>query len=230
VATQVPQAPLAPDGNLGTSPWAVPLLIHAKDDQVAQVKEDKPKKDKKSGKSWGLIIVLALMVLLISGGIGAIAGSNVVARAGYESRLASSMTVAVLKIPRLGDDYAVPILEGTSWAELRQGVGWYAKTGRPAEIGNFALAGHRLGWGQPFANLDSLEVGDEIQVVVNGKTFTYLVITGPTVFSNESVDVIAPVPGDPDRLPTKPLITLTTAASMLPSPDRLVVIGELVLD
>jgi sortase A len=133
-----------------------------------------------------------------------------------------------LEIPRFGESYGVPIRPEVSTGSLRKGVGWYEGTGQVGGYGNFALAGHRLGWGQPFAQLSMLEVGDEIRVRVGETTFVYRVITPPTIVSHKDAEILAPVPGDPQRRPTKALMTLTTAGSLLPSPDRIVVIGELV--
>jgi len=186
---------------------------------------DTEKAPTRARRYWGWLVVLGAIIVLIGGGIGALVLSNSVATSRYAD---ITDEVATLSIPRFGHDYAVPIVEGTSLADLRRGVGWYDQTAQPGQIGNFALSGHRLGWGQPFADLGSLQVGDTIIVSVGTVTYTYHVITGPIHISEKQTSVLAPVPGDPSRTPTKALITLTTAASLLPSPDRLVVIGELV--
>ena len=181
-------------------------------------------KPKRSKRYWSWLVVLIAIIVVIGGGIGALAISNLVATGRYAD---IEGDVGTLSIPRLDTD-AIPIISGTSLQNLRQGVGWYDTTASPGQVGNFVLTGHRLGWGQPFAHLDTIQVGDQIIVRTNAGTFTYKVITGPTVVSDNETDILAPVPGDPDRAPTKALITLTTAASLLPSPDRLIVIGEIV--
>jgi sortase A len=186
-----------------------------------------PANHKRSQRSWGWLIMLIVIVLAAGGGMGFVLVSNALASNNYKSRISSGDLVATLTIPRFGDSYAVPIVEGTSLEDLRQGVGWYSTTSAPGQVGNFAIAGHRLGWGQPFADLETLQVGDEIRVTKGETTYTYHVITGPTVILADQSNVLAGVPGEPERAPTKALITLTTAASLLPSPDRLVVIGEL---
>ena len=177
----------------------------------------------KPRRYWSWLVVLIAILVVIGGGIGALAVSNILAT----SRYADTAEIGTLSIPRLGADYSVPIVSGTSLEDLRQGVGWYEGTASPGRVGNFALTGHRLGWGQPFANLGTLQVGDEIIIHTQGETFTYTIVTGPTMVSANETDILAPVPGDPDRMPTKALVTLTTAGSLLPSPDRLVVVGEL---
>ena len=72
--------------------------------------------------------------------------------------------MAILTIPRFGADYKVPILVGTSDYALGRGVGWYENTQLPGQIGNFAIAGHRVGKGEPFLNLDKLRPGDAVIV------------------------------------------------------------------
>ena len=58
---------------------------------------------------------------------------------------------AILRIPRLGDNFQVPIVEGVSLADLAEGVGHYPDTALPGEVGNFSVAGHRATNGEPFA-------------------------------------------------------------------------------
>lgn len=178
-------------------------------------------------KKWGWLVMLVVIVVLFGGGYGFFRLSNALAASRYEEHITSGDTAGVLAIPRFGAEWRVPVIAGTSLADLRQGVGWYDGTAAPGQVGNFALAGHKLGWGQPFEHLADLQVGDEINVTVGDDTYTYTVITGPTTVSNKDVDVLAPVPGDPTRTPTKALITLTTTATWLPSPSRVVVVGEL---
>ena len=175
--------------------------------------------------SWGWLIALIVLGLVVSGGLCTWAATNWIATSRYAARIDAGDIVGTLVIPRLGDT-VIPIVTGTTMESLHQGVGWYEGTALPGEIGNFAVAGHRLGWGQPFAGLDTLEVTDEIRVTAQGKEYVYKIIIGPTVVSDTQNDVLAAVPGALDRPPSKPMITLTTAATWLPSPERLVVIGE----
>src|SRR4051794_648449 len=72
--------------------------------------------------------------------------------------------IAILYIPRLGNDYSFAIVEGTSDKDLTKGPGHYTGTALPGQVGNFAVAGHRVGNGEPFLNLDHLRAGDAIIV------------------------------------------------------------------
>ncbi|HQG17335.1 MAG TPA: sortase, partial [Ornithinibacter sp.] len=56
---------------------------------------------------------------------------------------------AVLRIPRSGEDYARPIIEGTGRDVLALGVGPYVGTAGPGQVGKFALAGHRTTFPSP---------------------------------------------------------------------------------
>jgi len=190
------------------------------------------KGDRREGRGrrgpWAWVIVLIVAFVLVGGVYGTYSATNAMA----DSRYAAADpgvggVVARLTIPRLGSTYAVPVVAGTSDSALREGVGWYEGTAGPGELGNFAVTGHRLGWGQPFANLDTLQVGDEVRVTTPTATFAYTIVTGPTVVAGDDTSVLAPVPGDPGGTPTRAIITLVTAASWLPAPERLVVVGEL---
>jgi sortase A len=202
--------------------------------RAPETKQDTPTKPAKAAKAdrprkyFGVPVVLITSLLLLAGGFGAYVASNALATSRYSSVIDAPDTIGVLEIPRFGDSYRVPILRKVSLSSLRSGVGWYEGSANVGEYGNFALAGHRLGWGEPFSQLSTLSLGDEIWVTVGETRYTYTVITAPTRVSRTDTEVLAAVPGDPDRLPTKALITLTTAATLLPSPERIIVIGELV--
>lgn len=135
---------------------------------------------------------------------------------------------ALLTLPTSSGDQPLPIIAGTS--NLGQGVGWYDFTTEPGELGNFAIAGHRVGHGAPFANLLALEVGDEVIVETQNFIYTYRVILAPRELTVSSTDawVLDPVPGDPTQVPWEATLTLTTAQDLMWSNDRSV--GFAVLD
>ena len=76
--------------------------------------------------------------------------------------------IALLRIPAFGARYEVPIVTGTSLAVLSRGVGHYQSSAMPGQVGNFAIAGHRITHGQPFARLLELTKGDQIIVETLG--------------------------------------------------------------
>jgi len=137
--------------------------------------------------------------------------------------------IGLLRIPKFGAAYEVPILEGTDLSVLSRGVGHYPTSGQPGQIGNLAIAGHRVTHGQPFSRLLELDKGDQVVVETRSAIYTYVLDTAPrdlTVTETASW-VLDPVPGQPDATPTQPLITLTTCQDLFHSPDRSIGFGHL---
>ncbi|MDO5535809.1 MAG: sortase, partial [Propionibacteriaceae bacterium] len=142
---------------------------------------------------------------------------------------ASGEPVALLRIPAFGPDYEQPILAGTDAETLTRGLGWYAGTAAPGEVGNFAVAGRR-GVTGPLAPIGRLASGDEIVVETGDAVHTYAVSDDPAPFTVAETDtwVLQPVPGRPEIQPTEALLTLTTGQELVRSPERLVVFATLV--
>lgn len=80
---------------------------------------------------------------------------------------------ALLYIPHIGNDvWATPIFEGVQSKQLDSGVGHYPQSQIPGADGNFSLFGHRTSYGQPFAHIEQLQIGDE--VIVETKEFWFV--------------------------------------------------------
>jgi sortase A len=137
--------------------------------------------------------------------------------------------IALMSIPAIGLK-DVPVLEGTSDDILARGIGHYRKTADPGQIGNFAVAGHRITHGEPFAKLLDLRKGDRVIVETRTTVYTYELDTLPRKLTVQDTAgwVLDPVPGHPDATPTKRMITLTTCQDLFHSPDRSVGFGHLV--
>jgi sortase A len=134
---------------------------------------------------------------------------------------------ALMYIPRLGDTFEVPVVQGVSLDDLARGVGHYPDSALPGRVGNFAVAGHRATNGEPFAYLDRLRSGDAVVVETSTKWYTYVVDDGYIVAPTQ-VEVVAPVPNDPGAVPTERLLTLTTCNPRWDSYERLIFNGVLV--
>ena len=134
---------------------------------------------------------------------------------------------AILRIPRLGQEYAVPVLEGVRLEVLARGVGHYPRTAMPGQRGNFALAGHRATNGEPFAHLDRLRRGDKLLVETRRSVYAY-VVSKTRIVRPVDTWVIDPVPGRRGVRPVRRLITLTTCNPRWGSSERLIVSGRLV--
>lgn len=116
---------------------------------------------------------------------------------------------ALLRIPRLwGDSGSFAVLEGTTGYDLSVGPSHFAGTALPGQIGNFAIAGHTVGGGNPFLHLANVEVGDKIIVDTSDEEDIYAVTVAPRVISAENVGILEPVPDMPDGSPAVARITI----------------------
>ena len=97
------------------------------------------------------------------------------------------------------------------------------------QIGNFAIAGHRITHGQPFAKLLDLDRGDAVIVETRDAVYTYVIDDPPRDLTvpDSATWVLDPVPGKPEAKPTQALLTLTTCQDLFRSPDRSVGFGHL---
>jgi sortase A len=150
---------------------------------------------------------------------------------------------ALIYIPAFGTDYVYTIVEGTGAAQLDEGPGHYTDTALPGQVGNMSVAGHRVGKGSPFLNLDKLPAGAAIVIRTKGFWYTYRVlgdrrtgnaeardrfgIPGREIVSPLDVTVVAAVPGQPGARPTRRLLTLTTCHPKFSARKRLIIHAEL---
>lgn len=135
--------------------------------------------------------------------------------------------IAVMYVPRLGKDWKWPVLQGTEVGTLKKGLGHYAGTARLGATGNFAVAGHRRTYGDPFKDFPRLRKGDAI-VLTDGTTwFTYRVDRTPHRTVPTDVGVIDPVPAKSGFDGPGRYLTLTTCEPEWGSSHRLVVWAHL---
>ncbi|MDQ1741090.1 MAG: sortase, partial [Pseudonocardiales bacterium] len=95
---------------------------------------------------------------------------------GKQVLLPSGQGFANLYIPAFGKDFARTVVQGTSDSDLNAGPGHYVSSQLPGQLGNFAIAGHRVGRGEPFLNLDRLRPGDTIVVQTASNWYVYAVL------------------------------------------------------
>jgi LPXTG-site transpeptidase (sortase) family protein len=135
---------------------------------------------------------------------------------------------AILRIPRLGADWAWVVVQGVQLSDLTRGPGHYEDTANPGELGNVAIAGHRAGHGAPFADLDKIEIGDVVEVETATGVWTYTVDDGPHIIHPTEIWVVDPAPGQgANAEPTERRITLTTCHPRYGSSQRMYVSGVL---
>lgn len=131
---------------------------------------------------------------------------------------------ALVHIPRFGAGYVVPADEGVSLEDvLNDGVlGHYPDTALPGEVGNFALAGHRVTYGRPLHRIAELRPGDAVVVETEDAWYVYR-MRDHQIVTPDRVDVVAPVPNDPGAEPSERLLTLTACHPMYSAQQRYVV-------
>lgn len=134
---------------------------------------------------------------------------------------------AIVRIPRLGADYARPVLEGTGRDVLQKGLGHYTGTAMPGAVGNFAIAGHRTTYGRPMHDIDRLRAGDVV-VVETRTTYSVYAVKRHVIVSPSQVDVLLPVPQQAKARATVGTLTMTACHPKYSAAQRYVVFAELV--
>jgi LPXTG-site transpeptidase (sortase) family protein len=130
--------------------------------------------------------------------------------------------IAGLYIPKLDKNWVV--VEGVTQEDIRYAPGHYPASALPGQVGNFSVAGHRNR--ATFWRLDELDDGDPI--VVESKTDWYVYrVSQSRIVRPTQVEVVAPVPGEPNKKATKRMLTLTTCNPKFDNYQRLIIHAEL---
>ncbi|MFE0453318.1 class E sortase [Streptomyces sp. NPDC058914] len=153
--------------------------------------------------------------------------SSSAAPAGPPASYKRGKPFAIMYIPRLGFTWNKPVLEGTATGTLKKGLGHYAETARLGETGNFAVAGHRRTYGDPFKDFPQLRRGDAV-VLTDGTTwFTYRIDQGPYRTVPTDVEVIDALPRKSGYTRPGRYLTLTTCDPEWGHSHRLIVWAHL---
>ncbi len=97
------------------------------------------------------------------------------ARTGHAS-IPLGQGFAKLYVPSFGSDFQFTVVEGTTQDDLAIGPGHYVGTAFPGQPGNFSVAGHRVGQGAPFNDLDLLQSCDSIITETADTWYVYRVL------------------------------------------------------
>lgn len=143
---------------------------------------------------------------------------------------------AIIHIPRFGKDYAMPVLEGSTDEVLAAGLGHMEDTADAGQKGNYAVAGHRVTHGEPFARFPELKTGDLVYVETRTATYTYELDNGGTdlILPFTATWVLDSQPVNPSGGVQPPadsgeeLITLLTCSEIFHTDNRSVIFGHLV--
>ena len=139
--------------------------------------------------------------------------------------------IAQIYIPRFGSQWQRNLVEGTDLTQLnKHGLGHYTDSQMPGQIGNFAFAGHRNGYGQPLGDVDKLQEGDPIIVRTQDYWYVYHYTSYKIVLPTQT-EVVAANPENPGAAPTKRMLTMTTCEPKYSTPTldqlrRILLLGE----
>ncbi|MFI7322524.1 class E sortase [Streptomyces venezuelae] len=134
---------------------------------------------------------------------------------------------AVMYIPRFGFTWNKPVLHGTGTDVLKKGLGHYASTARLGQKGNFAVAGHRRTYGDPFKDFPQLRPGDAVVLTDGATWFTYRIDKKPYRTLPGDIGVIDPVPRKSGYDGPGRYLTLTTCEPEWGHSHRLIVWAHL---
>ncbi|CAN5375566.1 hypothetical protein BH09ACT6_BH09ACT6_26720 [soil metagenome] len=141
---------------------------------------------------------------------------------------AGSEKFAVLYVPRFGADYRRTITQGVDARAVLNagGAGHYEQSQMPGDVGNFAIAAHRDGWGSPFIKINELHVGDAIYIETQDGWYTYRFRDLEYVTPDE-VGVLNAVPQSSGVTARDRLITLTSCNPLYIASERIIAYGVL---
>lgn len=134
---------------------------------------------------------------------------------------------AMLRIPQFGPGWQFVIVQGASARQLASGPGHVPGTAMPGQLGNFAIAAHRVTAGDPFWHLPSLRVGSMIDVETISGVYQYQVTRAPRWVAQGDSAALASVPYYPGEPARQRMITLLTSDPFWTG-TRVVVTGVLV--
>ncbi|MFE7351639.1 class E sortase [Streptomyces sp. NPDC057543] len=129
---------------------------------------------------------------------------------------------AMLYIPRFGKGWEWPVLENTEVRTLQKGLGHYSGSARLGATGNFAVAGHRRTYGDPFKDFPKLRPGDAVLLTDGTTWFTYRIDKKPYRTVPSDIGVIDPVPRRSGFDGPGRYLTLTTCDPEWGSSHRLI--------
>ncbi len=136
---------------------------------------------------------------------------------------------ARMYVPRFGAAWTRLIAEGTRWHPVLNeiGVGHYVGTAMPGEIGNFAVAAHRGGFGASFKEMHRLVSGDKVYVETRNFWYVYNYLQTKVVNPTD-ISVIAPVPPELNgAVAGSKYMTMTSCTPIFVNTQRIIAWFEL---
>ena len=136
--------------------------------------------------------------------------------------------LALLRIPQFGRGWELAVVQGTGVSQLLLAGGHVPGTALPGQVGNFAVAAHRVTACNPFYRLPSLRIGSLIDVETITGTYEYKITSKPTSVRPSDLAALDAVPFHPGESASQRLITLITCDPPWTGTSRVIVTGVLV--
>lgn len=131
-------------------------------------------------------------------------------------------TFGVIYIPRFGENYYRPLVEGTTQDVLDTlGLGHYKSTVMPGAKGNFAVAGHRQTHGSVLDKIHTLQPGDKIYVQTKDGFYTYVYRNSEIVLPTNGA-VLSAFPGKNSKTSDQSILTMTSCNPKFGSEERII--------
>ncbi|MEV6737380.1 class E sortase [Streptomyces sp. NPDC051104] len=161
------------------------------------------------------------------GTVRASAAPKSAASPGSPGPYAEGRPFAAMYVPRFGFTWNKPVLEDTAVDTLKKGLGHYKGAAQLGQVGDFAVAGHRRTYGDPFKDFPGLRPGGAV-VLTDGTTWlTYRIDKGPYKTVPSDVEVVDPVPRTSGYTRPGRHLTLTTCDPEWGHSHRLIVWAHL---
>ena len=136
-------------------------------------------------------------------------------RNNLESNSTTKDVIGIIEIPSIG--VKAPIVEGTTWDDMKYAVGHFDNTAEPGEKGNTCFAAHDNIYGDIFSDLSKVKNGEKIIVDYNGEKYMYEV-TSQSIVKPDNVSVL-----EKTKDATMTLVTCTPGAT-----ERIIVKGKII--
>lgn len=133
----------------------------------------------------------------------------------HARRSAPGEPLGRIRMPSIGVNDV--FVEGTGTADLRSGPGHYPATPLPGQRGTVGIAGHRTTYGAPFHDLDGLDRGDRIELVMPYGRFEYRV---------ERTRIVAPTATEVTRRVDHDRLILSACHPLYSAAQRIVIFAR----
>lgn len=136
---------------------------------------------------------------------------------------------AVIYVPAWGDDFSRRIATDIDRPTVldQNFIGAYMTNDPVGAVGNFVIAGHRIGAGAPFERLAELQYGDRMYVETADGWYVYEYRSAEYVLPTE-VSVLAKVPRHPELPATERVMVMMTCNPLFSVDERIISYSTLV--